>query len=395
MRWRLWRRHGGLNDVALKGNFLKNLYFNTMNTELKFRPREGQAECAGSVALEVAASAVPVSAPVQSSPLDLRLICTEIDVHGSMQVKRGRFTRPYLCSTLGLAPRDLRRLDCSMVVGGNVLPTLLVRPQTILFNCEFVRAVVRRDRVFFFENDSRRGGESLKLAALFKELQGKLNGPVAVGASVPFEFVVLETTLQSVLQSMQDELDVMAPVVESHLTLLERFIHWDRLRTLLECKKRVSSFHERITHLRGCLAEVLESDADMAAMYLTEDGPRPTWAHEEMELLLESYLKLAEDLASRVQLLTANIQSTEDIVNIGLVGQRNELLLLELKLGIGTFAASMGGFGAALLGMNLTNGWEQDAGSSAFWMVTSVLGSVSLLAFTTSWRRMLKLIQRA
>jgi magnesium transporter len=338
-------------------------------------------------------------------------------------MRRGRFSRAYLCSSLGLQPRDLRRLDSVSACNGSrkQLPTLLVRPQTILLSCEFVRAVIRRDRVLFFEGDqgtspagsplerSIEGSkEQILHSLLVRELQGKLKATQSASeasdsaargspAAQPFEFVVIETILQSVLQSLQDEFDLMAPPIESHLTLLERFIHWDRLRTLLECKKRVASFHERITHLRGCLTELLESDADMAAMYLTEGAerrePRPSWAHEEMELLLESYLKLAEEIASRVQLLAANIHSTEDIVNIGLVGQRNELLLLELKLGIGTFAASMGGFGAALLGMNLTNGWEAE-GSAAFWAVVVTLGSVAMVAFTASWRRMLKLIRK-
>jgi magnesium transporter len=60
--------------------------------------------------------------------------------------------------------------------------------------------------------------------------------------------------------------------------------------------------------------------------------------HEEVELMLESYLKTAEELASRTQVLASNMSSTEDIVNISLMGQRNEMLLLELRLGIGTFA---------------------------------------------------------
>ena len=323
---------------------------------------------------------------------ELKLVCTELDRHGHLSLRKGIFSKSSLCSSLGLQARDLRKLDGTLK---NQLPSILIRPSAILVNFDAVRAVIKCDRVTFFS-----GQDDEKGPVWMKDLATKLKGVTTKQAGnnqpLPFEFVVIETILQSTLQGLQDEFDHMAPSIENHLTILERFVHWDKLKTMLECKKRVALFHERISSLRNCIAEVLESDADMAAMYLTAKSgnsqPRPVYAHEEIELLLESYLKIAEEISSRVQLLASNIQSTEDIVNIGLVGQRNELLLLELKLGIGTFSASMGGFGASLLGMNLINGMEGN--SQAFWMVLTGLVSVSLFAFTSSWRRMLQLIRK-
>jgi hypothetical protein len=86
------------------------------------------------------------------------------------------------------------------------------------------------------------------------------------------------------------------------------------------------------------------------------------------------------------------MQSTEDIVNIGLVGQRNELLLLELKLGIGTFAASMGGFGASVLGMNLPNHMEHSPYAFGVVLSTLLAGAGTTFAFT--WRRLMMLIKK-
>lgn len=330
---------------------------------------------------------------VQSAALrhnELKLICTELDRHGHLSLRQGIFSKSTLCSSLGLQARDLRKLDGTLK---NQLPSILIRPSAILVNFDSVRAVVKCDRVTFFsgQEDAANPIQSLLIKELASKLKWKSQVPI-----LPFEFVAIESILQTTLQALQDELDRMAPSIEEHLTILERFVHWDKLKTMLECKKRVALFHERISSLRNCIAEVLESDDDMAAMYLTaksgKSQPRPIYAHEEIELLLESYLKIAEEIASRVQLLASNIQSTEDIVNIGLVGQRNELLLLELKLGIGTFSASMGGFGASVLGMNLINGLEGDP--MAFWMILAGLGSVSLFAFTSSWRRMLQLIRK-
>lgn len=320
---------------------------------------------------------------------ELKLICTELDRHGHSSLRQGLFSKSSLCSSLGLQARDLRKLDGTLK---NQLPSILIRPSTILVNFDYVRAVIKCDRVTFFNGQE---ASSKVQTILIKDLSTKLKTKSS-SAPLPFEFIAIESILQTTLQALQDELDRMAPAIEQHLTILERFVHWDKLKTMLECKKRVALFHERISSLRNCIAEVLESDADMAAMYLTAKSsnsqPRPVYAHEEIELLLESYLKIAEEIVSRVQLLASNIQSTEDIVNIGLVGQRNELLLLELKLGIGTFSASMGGFGASILGMNLVNGME--GSPQAFFMILTGLISVSLIAFTSSWRRMLQLIRK-
>lgn len=321
---------------------------------------------------------------------ELRLVCSELDRCGHLSLRKGLFSKSNLCSSLGLQARDLRKLDGTLK---NQLPSILIRPSAILVNFGIVRAVIKCDRVTFFNGEEDTGINSIQ-DVLIKELASKLKAKSS--APLPFEFVAIETILQTTLQALQDEFDRMAPSIEDHLTILERFVHWDKLKTMLECKKRVALFHERISSLRNCIAEVLESDADMAAMYLTSKSsnsqPRPVYAHEEVELLLESYLKIAEEIASRVQLLASNIQSTEDIVNIGLVGQRNELLLLELKLGIGTFSASMGGFGASVLGMNLLNGMEGDP--QAFYVILTGLLSVSLFAFTSSWRRMQQLIRK-
>jgi magnesium transporter len=319
---------------------------------------------------------------------ELKLICTELDRHGYSSLRQGLFSKSSLCSSLGLQARDLRKLDGTLK---NQLPSILIRPSAILVNFDSVRAVIKWDRVTFFDGQEV---SSQVQTILIKDLATKLK--TKSSAPLPFEFIAIESILQTTLQALQDEFDNMAPAIEQHLTILERFVHWDKLKTMLECKKRVALFHERISSLRNCIAEVLESDADMAAMYLTaksgKSQPRPVYAHEEIELLLESYLKIAEEIVSRVQLLASNIQSTEDIVNIGLVGQRNELLLLELKLGIGTFSASMGGFGASILGMNLINGMEGNP--QAFFMILTALISVSLFAFTSSWRRMLQLIRK-
>lgn len=334
--------------------------------------------------------ATPVARTIGRSPNEIALICNELDSTGQLHVTCGRFLKSALCQSHGLQPRDLRKLDGTLK---NQLPVILIRTSALLINLDYIKAIINHNAVTFFESVDQT--ERLKQHEFLVELQAKLQGVNgnAVGQQ-PFEFMVLESMLQKLLNSQQEDFDKQATEIASLLSALERHVHWDRLKILLQCKKKTSLFLEQVQNVRDCLKELLESDMDMANMYLSHKArarQRPIAAHEEIELLLESYLKQAEELASRAELLAADIQATEDIVNIALVSQRNELLLLELKLGIGTFAVAMGGLFASILGMNLTNSFE--ASQQAFWFVFSGISAISTASFLLAWRRMKMLIR--
>jgi magnesium transporter len=107
----------------------------------------------------------------------------------------------------------------------------------------------------------------------------------------------------------------------------------------------------------------LSVDEDLAAMYLTAKkagSPRDASDHEEIELLLESYLKQTEEIANKASTLISHMKSTEEIVQIMLDTNRNSLLLFELKLTVATMSVGTGALIASLFGMNLKNFMEDD-----------------------------------
>ena len=142
-------------------------------------------------------------------------------------------------------------------------------------------------------------------------------------------------------------------------------------------------------NIRDSISEVLSSDDDMAAMYLTSKLEYPrvnrlSSDHEEIEIIMEYYLKSVHEISSSLEEMEENVQSTEEIVSIGLEGQRNDLILLELKLTMGTLAAAIGAFGASIFGMNLKSNAETMP--FVFYLVTTGLLSIALLIY----RRCLK-----
>jgi magnesium transporter len=129
------------------------------------------------------------------------------------------------------------------------------------------------------------------------------------------------------------------------------------------------------------LTYVISSDEDLAAMYLTEKkagSPRNAADHEEIELLMESYLKQTEEIANKAAILISHMKSTEEIVQIMLDTNLNSLLLFELKLTVATMSVGSGALIASLFGMNLKNFMEDDP--MAFALVTG--GTLFTVALT-------------
>ncbi|KAJ1932345.1 magnesium ion transporter, partial [Kickxella alabastrina] len=92
--------------------------------------------------------------------------------------------------------------------------------------------------------------------------------------------------------------------------------------------------------------------------------------HEEVELMMETYLKQVEEIVNHVESVSSHVRTTEDVVNIILDSQRNSLLLLEIRLTILTVGLSTGTFLSGLFGMNLVNTLESHP--DAFFAVSTI-----------------------
>lgn len=135
-------------------------------------------------------------------------------------------------------------------------------------------------------------------------------------------------------------------------------------------------------------------DEDLAAMYLTAKKmgqPRAASDHEEIELLLEAYLKQTEEIASKASSLISNMRSTEEIVQIILDVSRNSLMWFEIRLSIITLSTSLVSVYAALFGMNLRNYFEDDP--VAFSIVSAAALLTGVGAYVMSLRKLKTLAQ--
>lgn len=145
----------------------------------------------------------------------------------------------------------------------------------------------------------------------------------------------LEAILISVSTALEEEMKFLNYLVKDVLLRLEEDVHHQHIRNLLTYSKKVTAFEQKATLIRNALNEILDQDEDLAAMYLTEKHQgktRPHDQHDEIELLLESYLKQTDEIVQSVNNLVSNIKNTEEIVNIILDTNRNTLMQMELKV---------------------------------------------------------------
>ncbi|OLN96375.1 Mitochondrial inner membrane magnesium transporter MRS2 [Colletotrichum chlorophyti] len=315
--------------------------------------------------------------------LEPRLRCTEVDENGEVILVDGEFKKTELIAKYGLLPRDLRKIDSSN------LPHILVRQSAILLNLLHLKVLIKKDRVLLF--DVYGSKTSYPQSAFMYDLQGKLKQKNVQGGvnGLPYEFRALEAVLTSVTSELEADFESVRDPVIRVLSELEDDIDRHKLRVLLILSKRVSTFEQKAKLVRDAIEELLEADDDLAAMYLTEkahDLYRGVDDHTEVELLLESYNKLCDEIVQEAQNLVSGIRNTEEIIRAILDANRNALMLLDLKFSVGTLGLAMGTFLAGLYGMNLENFIEET--NWGFGGVTAVSTICSLIV---CWYGLVKL----
>lgn len=312
-----------------------------------------------------------------------RLRCTEVDENGEVILVDGEFKKTELIAKYGLLPRDLRKIDSSN------LPHILVRPSAILLNLLHLKVLIKRDRVLLF--DIYGSKTSYPQSAFMYDLQGKLKQKTAQGGAngLPYEFRALEAVLTSVTSELEADFEAVRDPVIRILADLEDDIDREKLRILLILSKRVSTFEQKAKLVRDAIEELLEADDDLTAMYLTEkahDLYRGVDDHTEVELLLESYNKLCDEIVQEAGNLVSSIRNTEEIIRAILDANRNSLMLLELKFSVGTLGLAMGTFLAGLYGMNLENFIEDTN-----WGFAAVTGTSAAFSLLVCWYGLIKL----
>ena len=321
---------------------------------------------------------------------------TAFDSQGRTKAASVEMKREDLVAQHGLLPRDLRKIEKSKK--NDLVPSILVRRDSILISLLTIKALIKADTVLLF--DSVGSGISLNssthrdfIQVLKQRLKNETSDETSSQAQ-PYEFRALEAIFVFALSNLTSEMRVLLTITQGVLTDLESDITRDKLRLLLIQNKKLKVFYKKCVLIRDMLDDLLEDDDILCDMYLTdwkEGIVRIEDDHSEIEMLLETYHNHIDEIVQRTENAISNVKTTEEIINIILDSNRNQLMLLSIKFGVGMFALGGAIFVGSLYGMNLENFIEE---TNYGYALAFVVGIGSTIWFYVLGIRSLHRLQR-
>ncbi|XP_020691871.2 putative magnesium transporter MRS2-G, partial [Dendrobium catenatum] len=291
------------------------------------------------------------------------------------------------------------------------------REKAIVINLEFIKAIVTAEEVLLLDplcqevlpfvehlrQQIRLNSPSKVHGHVHDDVQGKKmlstegqwlhNEKGEDEEELPFEFQVLEVALEFVctyLDSSVSDLERNAYPVLDDLAMNVSTKNLERVRSL---KSNLTRILARVQKVRDEIEHLLDDNEDMAQLYLTRKqiqnqqfealmasatsnsivlAPNLTRLNsnvrgsasfasfpsddnnvEDLEMLLEAYFMQLEGTRNKILSVREYIDDTEDYVNIQLDSHRNELIQLQLVLGIASFAIAINTLVAGLFAMNI------------------------------------------
>lgn len=277
---------------------------------------------------------------------------TAFDKQGKVVASDAKISRVDLIKKYSLHTRDLRYID-----GQNALvPRILVYKGRILVSLLDMRVLIEKDSVLVFESKDPAVAE--RLGMLIYDFQNKL---LARTTTVPYEQVALETVLIHAIAFMEIQLTKIVSNVDKILLALENHVNRNMLKELLVHAQTLNKFYLRALAVRNALETAIDDKDDMENMYLSQKLTSETHIEDDvdMELLLETYYKQADELVQQAGKTARDVSTTEDIVTMMVDANRNELMLYRLQITIVSVSFALSLYIADLYGMNLEN-WIED-----------------------------------
>lgn len=278
-------------------------------------------------------------------------------------------------------------------------PSILPRGEAIIMALCHMKAIIHYDRCMVFDAERPNVEIDTKVlaAALRRHSQeakeqdgggGGGGGGTSEGGNndvLPYELVVVETLLNIVTSKYEQREMLLRPVVDSQLRGLidedySSSIDIDKLHRLVPLKDGLLNFQSATREVAKELKLLLANDEDMLGLLLTErrrlldEGKDPAVAmevqrHDQVELLLEAYLRQVLATEADLSELIAAVRSREELAELALDHVRNRMLRLNAQLSMGAVALGLSTTVAGIFGMNLVHGFEQGY-PSAFYAVS-------------------------
>ncbi|KAF3321175.1 putative magnesium transporter MRS2-G [Carex littledalei] len=301
----------------------------------------------------------------------------------------------------GIPARDLRILGPVFSQSSNIL----AREKAIVVNLEHIRAIVTAEEILILDPlcqevlpfiDQLRQHVPLKTTTRADDGENQeTEVPSQAERELPFEFQVLEVTLEVVCSSLGSSVTDLEREAYPVLDELARNVSTKNLERVRSLKSILTRLFARIQKVRDEIEHLLDDNEDMSDLYLTRkqiqnqqldalmaggtsNGIVPAGANmgrlnsnryqrsisiatsmysdndvEDLEMLLEAYFMQLDGIRNRILSVREYIDDTEDYVNIQLDNQRNELIQLQLILTMASCAIALSMLICGAFSMNI------------------------------------------
>ena len=287
-------------------------------------------------------------------------------------------THRELVELFGLQPRHLRVFTQKRALTG-----IIPYENMVVFKFEHLKGLLFWDRIMVFDADM----PSVQAFTLTLRASIRRNDLIQERLKQPFELVVLECLLDELAVYYESSFSRLYYLINLHLDKITSGqgddVREDGLYKLLPLEHRMSSLQVRLDRAFKTLDQLLATDEDMAACYLTfrhEQGePAPPDEHMQVELIMETYRTRMEDLLDRIAEVFRQIESTRTVFALSLDNTRNRIARMDLSLTMGAVSLSFSMAIAGFFGMNITHGYEHQP-PLVFWSVMGlgVVGSIAI-----------------
>jgi len=262
-----------------------------------------------------------------------------------------------LVELFGLQPRHLRVFSQPRALAG-----IIPYDDMVVFKFEHLKGLLFWDRIMVFDSDQP------SVAAFITTLRAAIrrNQVIYEQLKQPFELVVLECLLDELASYYESSFARLHTLITVHLdnitSGLGDEVREDGLYKLLPLENKLSSLQVRLDRTFKTLDQLLATDEDMAACYLTfrhETGaPAPPDEHMQVELVMETYRTRMEDLLDRIAEIGRQIESTRAVFALSLDNTRNRIAKMDLRFNIAAVSMGFSMTIAGFFGMNITHGAE-------------------------------------
>ncbi|OEL27213.1 putative magnesium transporter MRS2-H [Dichanthelium oligosanthes] len=367
-----------------------------------------------------------------------------------MRMDRWGGCEVFMCDKAFVAERSGVHMRELRVIGPLLsrCPSILAREKAMVINLEFIRAIVTADEVLLLEPlaqevipfiDKLRHHFPLKSievdvgATQVDNLDGE-HAQTGAECELPFEFQVLELTLEAVCLSFNSSLSDLnrhAVFVLDELTKNVSTRNLERVRSL---KSNLTSLLAGVQKVRDEVEHLLDHNENMAQLHLSRKQTknqqdqallasaainsifssktslaRPNSIINQamgvatsatldtdagnLEMLLESYFIQLDGIRNRIAMVRGYIVDTEDYINIQLDNQRNQLIQFHLILIIVSFGIAINTWIVASFAMNLPHNGDKNTAVGPFLPFVGATSSFCLLVvvvlFAYAWRNRL------